>query len=79
MANLKKCEFSLDALVCFGYVLDGGERNIDATTMKAILKWPFPINLTIVRSFDGAMQHLQRFVTIFSIVAMSLRAIETQC
>jgi hypothetical protein len=38
LANLKKCKFSQQYLVYFGYVIVGGEFNIDPTKMEAIMK-----------------------------------------
>jgi hypothetical protein len=51
LANLNKCDFSQQYLIYLGYVIDGGELNIDHTKMGAIFKWPIPTNIIEVRSY----------------------------
>ena len=53
LANLKKCEFAQRSLVYLGYVIGGGELKIDPATMRTIMKWPVPTNVTKGRNFVG--------------------------
>jgi hypothetical protein len=59
------------------HLIGGGELKIDHTNMEAIIKWPFPTNLTEVRSFDGETQYLWKSIASFSTVAAPLHAITT--
>jgi hypothetical protein len=56
--NLKKCEFTQQPLVYFGYVINGGELKINPTNMEAIIKWSVPTNVIEVRSFVGTTLYL---------------------
>jgi hypothetical protein len=75
LANLKKCKFAQQSLVYLGYVIDGGELNIDPAMMEAIMKWTIPTNVTEIRSFVGATQYLQKFIASFSTVVAPLHVI----
>jgi hypothetical protein len=75
LANPENCEFSQQCLVYSGYVIGGGELNIDPTKMEAIMKWPVPINVTEFRSFFGETQYLQKFIASFLAVAAPLHTI----
>lgn len=77
LPNLKKCKFVQQSLVYLGYVIGGGELNIDPSKMEAIMKWLVPTNVTKVRSFIGATQYLRKFIALFSAVAVPLHAITT--
>jgi hypothetical protein len=79
LAKLKKCEFSQQSLVYLGYVIGGGELNIDPPKMEAIIKWPTPTNFTEFRRFVGETQCLQKFIPSFLAVAAPLHAIITNC
>jgi len=48
-----KCEFFEQSLVYLGHVIGEGELKIDHENMEAIMKWPFPTNVTKVKSFIG--------------------------
>jgi hypothetical protein len=48
-----KCEFSEQSLLYLGHVIGEGELKIDHENMEAIMKWPFPTNVTKVKSFIG--------------------------
>jgi hypothetical protein len=63
--------------VYLGYVIGGGDLNIDPTNIEAITKWPIPTNVTKVRSFVGATQHLWKFIASFSVIATPLHTIIT--
>ena len=60
-----------------GYVIGGGELNIDPSKMEAIMKWLVPTNVTKVRSFIGATQYLRKFIDSFSSVVAPLHTITT--
>jgi len=44
--------------VYLGYVIGGGDLNIDIMNMEAIMKWLVPPNVLEFRSFVGAAQYL---------------------
>jgi hypothetical protein len=58
-------------------MIGGGELKIDLVKMEAIMKYPFPTNITKSRRFVGASQHLWKFITSFSMVVVPLHAIKT--
>lgn len=76
LENLKKCEFAQQSLVYLGYVIGGGEMNIDPSNMDSIMKWSVPTNVYEVRSFIVAAQYLRKFIASFSMVATLLHAIK---
>jgi hypothetical protein len=75
LANLKKCEFSQQYLVYFGYVIDGGELNIDTMNMKSIMKWIVPTKCHLNLDFFWETQFLKNFLASFLAVARPLHAI----
>jgi hypothetical protein len=77
LANINKCEFSQQPLVCLGYVIGGGELKIDPANMEAIMKWIVPTNVTEVRIFFGANQYLRKYIASFSVVDAPLHTITT--
>jgi hypothetical protein len=54
LANIKRCDFSYQSLVYFGYMIGGGELKINPEKIEDILKCLVPINVTKVRIFVGA-------------------------
>ena len=58
-----------------GYVIGGGELNIDPTKMEAIMKWFVPTNVSDVRSFIRVEQYLRKFIASFSAITVPLHAI----
>jgi hypothetical protein len=77
LANLNKCKFAQQCFVYLGYVISGGELEIDLAKMEAIMKWLIPTNFTEVRSFVGATQYLQKFIASFLAIVAPLHAITT--
>jgi hypothetical protein len=75
--NLKKCEFSQYLLVYLGYVIGGGEFNIDPIEMEAIVKWLVPTNVTKVKIFVGETKYIKKFIASVSAVFEPLHAITT--
>jgi hypothetical protein len=63
--------------VYLGYDIDGFEIKIDLANMEIIMKWSIPINSTKVRSFVGAVQYLQKFISYFSSIVAPLHLIKT--
>ena len=57
LSNLKKCEFSQQSLVYFGYVICRGKLKINPINMEAIITWLDPTNVIEVRIFVGATQY----------------------
>jgi hypothetical protein len=53
LVNLEKREFALQLLVFLGQVIREAELKIDLAKMEAIVKWPYPINVTRVGNFMG--------------------------
>ena len=53
LANLKKCDFVQQSLLYLGYVISGGELNIDPSKMEGIVKWMVPTNFFEVSYFYG--------------------------
>jgi len=58
-----------------GYVIGGGELEIDTAKMEAIMKWIAPNNFIEVRSFFGVAQYLWKFIASFTVVVALLHAI----
>jgi len=50
-----KCQFGKESLVYLGHVIGHGQLKIDSSTVSAIIDWPWPTNVTEVRSFSGAI------------------------
>eukprot|EP00253_Pinus_taeda_P014534 PITA_14534 len=75
LANLKKREFAQQSLAYLGYVIGGGDLEIDPSKMEAIMKWSMPTNVYEVKSFIGATQYLRKSLASFSVVETPLHAI----
>jgi hypothetical protein len=75
LANLNKCEFSQYSLVYLGYVIGGGELNMDHVNVEVIMKWTVPKNVTKVSIFVGDTQCLRSFMASFLAMVASLHAI----
>nr|CAD1816988.1 unnamed protein product [Ananas comosus var. bracteatus] len=73
--NPKKCEYGKQSLVYLGFVVGGGELQIDPDKVRAIKEWPRPKNVTEVRSFIGACQYVWKFIRHFSVLATPLHAL----
>ena len=71
-AKLKKCEFWLEDVVCFGLVVWKERIKVDPQKIKAITEWPRCTNTTEMRSFLGLAGYYRRFVKNFSKIASSL-------
>lgn len=61
LENIKKCEY----LVYLGYMISGGELNIDPDIMDAIMRWLMPTNVFEVRCYIVATQYPRKFITSF--------------
>nr|CAD1844075.1 unnamed protein product [Ananas comosus var. bracteatus] len=73
--NPIKCKYGKQGLVYLGFVVGGGELQIDFDKVKAIKEWPRPKTVTEVRSFMGALQYVRKFITYFSLLAAPLHAL----
>ena len=51
--NISKCEFGKNFLVYLGYIVGGGELQIDPSKLEVIVNCPKPNNVTDVRIFLG--------------------------
>jgi hypothetical protein len=58
-------------------MINGGELKIHPTKMEAIMKCPFPTNVTEVMRFVGVSQYLGNFIASFSTVVAPLHSITT--
>nr|CAD1834734.1 unnamed protein product [Ananas comosus var. bracteatus] len=58
--NPKTCEFGKQSLVYLGFVVGGGELQIDPDKVRVIKEWPRPKNVTEMRSFMGACQYVRK-------------------
>ena len=72
---MPKCEFGKTSLVYLGYIVGGGELNIDPSKVEVIVNWPKPINVTDIRRFLGATQYWRKFIANFSFIASPLHAL----
>ncbi|XP_020080879.1 uncharacterized protein LOC109704544 [Ananas comosus] len=73
--NPIKCKYSKQGLVYLGFVVGGGELQIDSDKVKATKEWPRPKTMTEVRSFMGALLYVQKFITYLSFLAAPLHAL----
>lgn len=73
--NQIKCEFGKRNLVYLGFIVGGGNLQVDPDKVKAIKDWPRPNSVTEVRSFMGACQYLRKFIRHFSVIASPLHAL----
>ncbi|XP_026410110.1 uncharacterized protein LOC113305244 [Papaver somniferum] len=73
--NVKKCDFGKEELVYLGFIVGGGQRNIDPSKVEVITKWPRPSTVTEIRSFLGACTYLCKFTRHFSNIARPLHGL----
>jgi hypothetical protein len=77
LANLKKNEFSQHSLVYLGYVINGGDFNIDFVKMEQTIKWLVPTNVTKFTIFVGTPQYIWNLIASISLVFSPLHTITT--
>nr|CAD1835498.1 unnamed protein product [Ananas comosus var. bracteatus] len=75
--NPKTCEYGKQSLVYLGFVVGGGEFQIDRNKVRAIKEWPRPKNVTEVQSFMGACQYVRKFIRHFSVLTTPLYTLTT--
>nr|CAD1829814.1 unnamed protein product [Ananas comosus var. bracteatus] len=63
--NPKKCEYGKQSLVYLGFVVGGGELQINLDKVRAFKEWPRPKNVTEVQSFMGACQYVRNLSGTF--------------
>jgi hypothetical protein len=73
--NRKKCEFGKKTLIYLGFIVGGGELQVDPAKVHVITEWPRPRTVTDVRSFMGACQYLRKFIQNFSLLASPLHSL----
>jgi hypothetical protein len=73
--NRKKCEFGKKTLIYLGFIVGGGELQVDPAKVQVITEWPRPRTVTDVRSFMGACQYLRKFIQNFSLLASPLHSL----
>ena len=70
-----KCEFGKTYLVYLGHTAGGGELKIYPSKIEAILNWPKPNIVTMVRIFLGATKYWRKFIANISSIAAPLHAL----
>ncbi|GKC75237.1 putative reverse transcriptase domain-containing protein [Tanacetum coccineum] len=71
-AKFSKCNFWLDSVQFFGYVIDRNGVHVDPAKIKAIKNWVAPTTPTKVRQFIGLAGYYQRFIEGFSLISKPL-------
>jgi hypothetical protein len=62
--------------VYLGYVISGGELNINPTKINTVIKWIVPTNVIEVKIFSGVAQYLRKFIAYFSMIIAPLHTIK---
>jgi hypothetical protein len=65
-AKESKYEFGMRELLYLGHIISGQGVQVHQETIRAILDWPMPKNLTELRGFFGLCSYYRRFVKGFS-------------
>ena len=65
-AKFSKCDFFKDKIDNFGHALTKDGILVDPDKIKEINEWPFPKDVTDVRSFMGITGYYRRFIEGFS-------------
>lgn len=71
-ANPKKCVFFTKSIEFLGHVIENGGVRPDPNKLIAISKFPYPKDITAVRSFLGLTSYYQRFIKDYSVLAAPL-------
>lgn len=70
--NQKKCNFMVEKVLFLGYVMSKEGVQVYEQKVKAIIDWPIPATISVVRSFHGLATFYKWFIRNFSsIVALS--------
>lgn len=68
----EKCEFHVSTVSFLGYVIQGGQVKMDPAKIKAVAKWPRPVNSKQLQQFLGFANFYRHFIRNFSCVAAPL-------
>ena len=71
-AKLSKCEFWMDEVQFWGYVISAKGIAVDPAKVEAVVKWESPMLATEIRSFVGLTGYYRRFIEGFSKIVSPL-------
>ena len=74
--KMSKCGFGKTSLVYIGYILGGGELNIDPCKVESIVNNPNPNNVTYIGRFLGASQYWRKFIVNCSFIYSPIHALK---
>lgn len=61
--NLKKCIFGVTLAKLLGYIVSEKGIEVDPAKVKAIIEMPPPKNINQLRSLQGRLQSIRRFIS----------------
>lgn len=69
--NKNKCKFFKNEIKILGWIINKGSIKMDETRIKAIKKYPEPINTKALRSFLGTVNYKREFIKNFAKITSS--------
>jgi hypothetical protein len=61
-----KCEFGMKKMLYLGHVIGANGVHVHQETIRVIIEWPNPRNVTELKSFLGLCTYYRKFVKGFS-------------
>lgn len=74
--KLFKCEFYISQVQYLGYIILDEGVSVDPKNIKAIMSWPYPIDVIEIRSFMGLAGYYLHFVKDFSSIENVITSIQ---
>ena len=68
----EKCEFFVQETQFLGHIVSHGKIKVLPSKIEAILKWPAPTNVRLLRGFLGLCNFYRRFIAFFAEIALVL-------